>query len=58
MREIKEGEYFIRGAPIGYPFDVFRRVGGQDHLINSFKTEIHARYFAAAQNIAAGQAAE
>lgn len=51
-REIMEGVYFIRRAPTGFPFDVFRRVGGQDHLVNSFKTEIHARYFAAAQNIA------
>lgn len=52
QREIKEGEYFIKRAPTGYPFDVFRRSGGQDHLIKSFETEIHARYFAAAQNIA------
>ena len=54
MREIKEGEYHIvrDSRPTSYPFDVMRRIRGRDFRINSFKTEIHARYFAAAQNIA------
>lgn len=52
---IKDGEYHIvrDSRQTSYPFDVMRRLNGRDHRINSFKTEIHARYFAAAQNIAA-----
>lgn len=54
---IKEGEYHIvrDSRQTSYPFDVMRRLNGRDYRINSFKTEIHARYFAAAQNIAASQ---
>ncbi len=54
MREIKDGEYHIvrDSRPTSYPYDVMRRIRGRDYRINSFGTEIHARYFAAAQNIA------
>lgn len=54
MKPIQEGEYHIVRdiRPTSYPFDVMRRINGRDHRINSFRTEIHARYFAAAQNIA------
>lgn len=53
-REIQEGEYHIvrDSKPTSYPYDVMRRIRGQDYRINSFGTEIHARYFAAAQSIA------
>ena len=40
------------GRPTSYPYDVMRRLNGRDYRINSFKTGLHARYFAAAQNIA------
>jgi len=52
--EIKDGDYHIvrDSRPTSYPYDVMRRIGGRDYRINSFGTEIHARYFAAAQNIA------
>lgn len=52
-REIQDGEYHIvrDSRPTSYPFDVMRRIGGRDHRINSFQTEIQARYFAAARNI-------
>lgn len=52
-REIKDGEYHIirDRRPTSYPFDVFRRINGRDHRINSFKTESHARCFAAVQAI-------
>lgn len=54
QREIRDGEYHIvrDSRPTSYPYDVMRRIRGQDYRINSFQTEIHARYFAAAQNIA------
>jgi hypothetical protein len=53
-RQIEEGEYHIirDSRPTSHPYDVARRINGRDYRINSFKTEIHARYFAAAQNIA------
>ena len=53
-RKIADGEYFVRqdDRPTSYPFDVMRRLNGRDFRINSFKTEIHARYFAAARNLA------
>lgn len=56
--EIKDGEYriVVDHKPTSYKFDVMRRLNGRDYRINSFKTEIHARYFAAAQNIASGDA--
>ena len=44
-REIKEGEYHIVW------FDVMRRINGRDIRLNSFKTEAHARMFAAAKNL-------
>jgi hypothetical protein len=50
---IKEGEYFIRKR-IGkheHPWGVYQRLGGQDIRITAFKTEMHARYYAAAQTI-------
>ena len=53
-REIQEGDYHIvrDSRPTSYPYDVMRRIHGRDYRINSFGTEIHARYFAAAQTIA------
>lgn len=54
QREIKDGEYHIvrDTRPTSYPFDVMRRLDGRDFRIKSFRTELHARYFAAAKNIA------
>lgn len=54
MCKIQEGEYHVitDSRATSYPYDVMRRIRGHDFRINSFKTENHARYFAAAQNIA------
>lgn len=54
MADVLEGEYHIvlDTRPTSYPFDVMRRIRGRSYRINSFKTEAHARTFAAAQAIA------
>lgn len=54
-REIQEGEWFIRKR-IGkheHPWGVYHRIGGQDVRVTAFKTEQHARIYAAAQTISA-----
>lgn len=54
MATIKDGDYFIRHdlRPTSYPWDVCRRIDGRDNRITAFKTEVQARYYAAAQMIA------
>lgn len=57
MVDILEGQYFIKRRLGKYtrPWGVYQRLVGRDVRITAFKTELHARMYAAAQSIAMEQ---